>query len=180
MSKLDTSKYDQRGFTAEDFIIEHFVDNGEKLVKSSFEDDIKRDIDAYHTRLGNVSIKSQGSKYFNFAVEFKIVAYASYDKATKTHSSSIDGWWGTSEADTYIIGIRDDNNNGKITKAYLLDKKRLVKYIEDNPVRETWCTYAMGNNRGRYHNLPFVWLYNLKKLMDANVIYDTVTFDTEK
>ena len=180
MSKHDETKYDKRGFIAEDAIIDRLVYKDCKLVKSTLEDDIKRDIDAYHEHLGNVSIKSQGVKYFNFAIEVGVAAFKSYVPANggveAHHTNIIDGWWQKSEADTYLVARRDDNK-GIITEVLFIDAHKLREYVKANPVRTTWALHARANNKGRYHDLPYVNLYSLKKLKAEGIIYHIEKFD---
>lgn len=157
---------DKRGLKAEDYIIKHFTYKGEKLEKSSFKDDYRKDIDAYHPTLGKVSIKSQSDKYFNIALEIR-----QYN--SKNLSSFIQGWFDYGEADTYLIALRNDKEGGRIHTIYLADKLTLKQWVDSKIITDTYCHYAMKLNKGRQYDLPVVKLVPINQLLKDKILYKT-------
>lgn len=161
---------DPRGITAEDFIIQHVKIDGEWFEKATYEDNYRKDVDAYHFTLGRVSIKSQSDKYSNIALEVR--QHDSRDTYNYIH-----GWFEYGEADTYLFALRDDQNGGKIHTIHLIDKWKLKRWVENQRLRDTYCHHAKKLNKGRQYDLPVVKLASINDLLRDRIIFKTIIGD---
>lgn len=116
-----------------------------------------------HETLGRVSIKTQSSKYINFAVEVE-------QRVSTDQRDYISGWFKSGKADWYLVGIRDDQNKGYLTTLHLINKEKLTKYLTANPVKDTLCWFAQKLNPNRKYDLPVVKLISLQTLKDNGII----------
>jgi len=157
----------QNGLDAEAFIIDNFKYEGHQLKKSTDYNDIHNDIDATHQTLGAVSIKSQSSRFFNFAVEVR-------QENSDDDMDFIDGWFKTGIAPYYILAIRD---KGRIIEAHLISKSKLVKLINRTKPRDVRSWNAMKDNIDRRYDLPVVKLISLKYMKRQGVILETFKYE---
>lgn len=161
-----TSAMDERGLTAEELVLRLFEWKGKPLEKSTFEDDYRKDVDAYHEFLGKVSIKSQADKYTNFALEVR-------QHDSRDMEDWIQGWFEYGEADYYLFALRDDSKEGFIHTLHLIEKQKLALWVKKSKIRDTTCWFAQKLNRGRKYDLPIVKLVSIEEIKKAGLIEKT-------